>query len=154
MGKNLSVSPAYTFYDSKETGCRYIENAALIRIYAGLKIRRRSQTFIIFETSHGLIKIRGRTDFFKLRKTYDALYPKVLIGEKGRELDAERLQLIVKKRRQGLFIIAVSLLCWSQLAGFCLRQTTWQSLALMAAATAAQIVTAVFVLRMIQKYDP
>lgn len=154
LGKSLSVSPAYTFYDSKETGCHYLENAGLIRVYAELRVRRHSTAYVVLETAQGLVKIPGTVDFIRLCDVYDVLCPKVLIGAPGQELDGARLRLIRRKHRQALLIMAASVLCWTQLGGVCLRYATWQSLALMAAATAAQIAVAVLVLRMVQKCEP
>lgn len=148
LGKSVSISPSYLFYDSRDTGCQYLKTSELIRIYGEVKIRRRSISYLIFESKgNHRIRIPGRVDFLRARAVCDTLCPHVLIGQEGREMNAEELVILYRRRKQALLAVALFLLCWSCICGFSMHAEKWLGITVVAANSIAGIILAVLLLR-------
>lgn len=138
LGKSLSISPRYTFYYSPETGCRYILNKELIRVYPEVRIRRYWESFLIFEcTGNHRIKISGHADLLQIRAAYDAVCPQVLTGRKDHEMGMGDIKLVQQKRKQVFKVLALTqpfaaLLCWAA-SWVSLQWNTWLGAGVLAA---------------------
>lgn len=151
----MSVGPAYTFYNSRETGCQFIRNSELLRVCAEVKIRRfGSACSILFELEGGRrIKCPGSADLFRLRVAYDTFCPRVLVGEKGRELDREKLALLTQSRKKAGLIGLASLIAWSVVFQSCLHMTSWLGVCLLAGATLIELAVCVLLIRAVQRAE-
>lgn len=151
----MSIGPAYTFYDSRETGCQFFRNRELLRVCAEVRIRRfGSACSILFELEGGRrIKCPGSVDLFRLRAAYDAFCPRVLVGEEGRELDMEKLALLVQRRKKAGLIGLVSLIAWSVVFQICLHMTSWLGVCLLAGVTLIELAVCVLLIRSVQRAE-
>lgn len=118
LGRQVSISPLYTFYYSKGTGLQFLKNAELVRVYRELEyhtLPRSPYSFIIFETKspQKTVRLRGNADDLKMKKAYDIFCPHILIGQEGQEMDQEKLQTRITMRKRSLFVSLITLLCWS-----------------------------------------
>lgn len=153
LGASVSISPSYLFYYSADTGCQYIKTAQLTRIYAEIRIRRYSTSYLIFETKEKRrIKIRGQVDFLRARTVCDALCPHVLIGEEGREMDREELWILYRKRKRVLLFTALFLLCWTVAGSLCIQAEAWIGAAVTAVGSITWIIVAVVLIRSFKKH--
>lgn len=152
FGRTISVSPSYTFYYSRETGLKYIRNAQIIRVYGELEIGRPSITYIIIENDEReLIKIKGNVNYLQMRIAYDRFCPRILIGEKGREMGLEQLRIQFCVRKKALAIITATVLCWSFLCFICRYLEDWLGLTVFVLSTLVVLVTAIRMLRLMHK---
>lgn len=120
LGGSVSVSPAYTFFYSEETGLQYIRNRCLERVYGDLKTGRQPVSYLIFETKEKKqVKIRGAVNYLRLRMVYDSYCPQVLLGEKGREMDLDRLKALYLVRKHTLRNCSIVLAVWSVVMAAC-----------------------------------
>lgn len=153
LGASVSISPSYLFYYSRDTGCQYIKTNQLARIYAEVRIRRYSTSYLIFETkAKRRIKIQGQVNFLRVRTVCDAFCPHIRIGAEGREMNREELQMLYRKRKQVLLIVASFLLCWMAAGCLCLQMDVRAGIAVTIIGSIAGIVLAVLLIRTLKKF--
>lgn len=157
LGKQISISPLYTFYNSKSTGIQFLKNTELVRVYGELEYRilpRAPFCFITFETKRpqNTTRIRGNVDYLKMRNAYDIFCPWILIGQKGQEMDRDKLQSRIAIRKRSLSVSIITYLCWSILLYAVNKYlSTKLVLFIFAVSTTIMITILVFIIRYLKK---
>lgn len=152
LGGSVSISPSYTFYYSRETGLNYIKNTQIARVYGDLVVSRQSISYIIMEdTENRIIKFKGAVNYLQMRIAYDTFCPSVLVGEKGREMGMEQLQIHYRVRKKVLFIIFITVLCWSFVGLVCQFLEAWLGLVILMLSSVLVLLIAILCIRFMSK---
>lgn len=88
-----------------------------------------------------------------MRIAYNRFCPSVLIGEKGKEMGLEQLQIQYGVRKKALIIITAAVMCWSFLCFICRYLEDRLGLTVFALSTLAVLATAIWMLHLMRKGD-